>query len=134
MALFKRKQGGDAAPGGGGAGAPGEGQTQPLMAQTAWCRKCNADREFSQVWLRVRPAASCSCCGAAFDDVDALLHKNLPACPRCGEHLEHPGFQYGLCDGCGSKYELLQGAKPTLLPNAEQRKAMDQFGKSWSYD
>lgn len=132
MALFRRK--GDEAQPPRETAPSGQGEVRELMAQNAWCRLCNADQAFSRTWLRVKPPTACPCCGTPFDDLDALYRKNLPACPHCGEHLEHPGFQYGLCDGCGSKYELMQGAKPSLLPSKEQRKAMDQYGKAWSYD
>jgi len=65
-----------------------------------------------------------------FDDPAGLYRRALPVCARCGEYLEHPGFEYGLCDGCGSKYELVAGAKPGLLPNLKQRQEMDKHGKS----
>jgi hypothetical protein len=69
-----------------------------------------------------------------FENPAALYNKNQPACPTCGEFLEQPGFEYGLCDGCGSKYEIMQGTVPSLLPNKKQRHAMNKVGKSWSKD
>ena len=50
------------------------------------------------------------------------------------EFLEQPGFEYGQCDGCRSKYELVTGAKPGLLPNKQQRAEMDKVGKARSVD
>jgi hypothetical protein len=58
----------------------------------------------------------------------------MPACPQCGELLEHPGFEYGLCDVCGSKHELVPGTRPSLLPNKVQREAMAKHGRVWRHE
>lgn len=44
--------------------------------------------------------------------------------------LEQPGFDYGLCDCCGSKFEIVEGTKPGWMPNKDQRAAMARFGKA----
>lgn len=73
----------------------------------------------------------CTACGLAFPNPAELYKKFQPVCPRCGEYLEQPGFEYGLCDGCGSKFELVVGAKPGLLANRQQREEMNKLGKVW---
>lgn len=70
----------------------------------------------------------CTACGIAFEKAGELYQRFQPSCPQCGEFLEHPGFDYGICDTCGSKFELPDGAKPGLLPNKEQRKKMGIVG------
>lgn len=107
---------------------------QPVPAKSAYCRVCRDQRTFSRCWLRAGHVHPCTCCKAPFDNVASLYKKNLPACPRCGEFLEQPGFVYGLCDGCGSKFELMDGSLPSLLPNLNQRREMGRFGKAWSPD
>lgn len=97
---------------------------RPIMGQTAFCRICDGRRQFSRCWLRAAPVRRCTCCGMVFPDPRKLYHLNLPACPQCGEFLECAGFQYGLCDGCGSKFELMPGTRPGLLPNKKQRAQM----------
>ena len=64
-----------------------------------------------------------------FESAETLYGRSLPACPKCGEYLEQPTFEYGLCDGCGSKYELVDGTLPNLLPNLYQRQEMDKVGR-----
>ncbi len=81
--------------------------------------------------MRVDVFFQCPCCGLEFGDPEPFYKEIQPACPQCGEFLEQPGFEYGLCDGCGSKYELMPGTKPGLLPNKEQRAEMDTHGKVW---
>lgn len=103
---------------------PSTPATVPLVGKTAFCTVCNAYRQFTRCWRRAQAVRQCACCGLAFENVAALYSKNQPACPRCGEFLEHPGFEYGLCDSCGTKFELVEGAKPGMLPNLEQRKRM----------
>ncbi len=105
-----------------------------VMGREVYCAVCKAYRAFSRCWLRVVSVAKCTCCGLEFPAPEAVYRKHLPACPRCGEYLEHPGFEYGLCDTCGSKFELVQGAKPGLLPNRTQRESMSVYGKTWSKD
>jgi len=106
----------------------------PVVGRTAYCRICDDYRQFSKCWMRQRPVTQCTGCGAALDNAAELYKKFQPACPRCGEFLEQPGFEYGLCDGCGSKFELVAGTKPGLLPNRKQREQMDTFGKARSPD
>jgi hypothetical protein len=101
------------------------------MGRDAFCRICNARQHVTRCWLQVDPVNPCTGCGTAFPDPAALYKKFQPACPRCGEFLEQPGFEYGLCDGCGSKYELVPGTKPGLLPNRTQRAAMAKYGHAW---
>ena len=117
MALFRKKK--DKS----GASAVVE-ESRPLLGKQAYCRLCRGDRQFTKAWLRMRPLAICTCCGHAFEDPGTLYAQNQPACPKCREFLEHPGFEYGLCDGCGSKFELVDGAVPSHLPNYQQRKEM----------
>lgn len=104
---------------------------RPLVGREALCRICDARRQFSTCWLRANYEVQCQCCGLVFENPALPYQKSLPACPRCGECLEQPGFEYGLCDGCGSKYELVPGTKPGLLPNKQQRAEMDKHGKVW---
>jgi len=103
---------------------------RPLIAQNAHCRVCGQDRSFSAVWMRVDPVRQCPCCGLAFENPAALYEKFQPACPRCEEFLEQPGFIYGFCDGCGSKFELMPNSKPSLIPNRTQRAEMNKHGKA----
>jgi hypothetical protein len=118
VALFGRKKD---KRGGGSAAAD---EVRPLLGKKAYCRLCRGDREFSKAWLRMRPVTTCTCCGLVFDDPGMVYAQHQPACPRCREFLEHPGFEYGLCDGCGSKFELVEGAVPSHMPNYQQRKEM----------
>lgn len=116
MALFGKKDK--------SADAPASPATIPIVGKEAFCTVCNAYRPFTRRWKRVQAVNQCACCSLAFENVAALYAKYQPSCPRCGEFLEHPGFEYGLCDGCGTKFELMEGAKPGMLPNLEQRKRM----------
>ncbi len=99
------------------------------MGRKVHCRLCRGYQQFTRCWLRNKHVKQCPCCGLVFEDVAELYRKFQPSCPRCGECLEQPGFEYGICDGCGSKYELVQGAKPGLLPNKKQREEMDKIGR-----
>jgi hypothetical protein len=103
----------------------------PVVGRKAFCRICDDYRQFSRCWLRPKHVTQCPECGVRFENVPALYAKFQPACPRCGAFLEQPGFEYGLCDGCGSRYELVPGTKPGLLPNQRQRAEMDKHGKVW---
>jgi hypothetical protein len=114
--------------------SPQQESARAVMARSAYCRVCKADTQFTRCWLRIRPLQKCPCCGQQFDNPAALYARNQPACPRCGEYLEAQGFEYGLCDGCGSKYELVPNTKPSLIPNKKQRDEMNKVGKSWSPD
>lgn len=125
MALFGKKD--ESEP---GAAPP----VHQVIGREGYCAVCKDYRQFSQCWLRSAWVTKCPCCGLDFESPAALYKKDLPACPRCGEYLEHPGFEYGLCDRCGSKFELVQGAKPGLLPNKGQRDKMNVYGKTWSKD
>ena len=110
---------------------PDTSGARPVMGREANCRICDARREFTRCWLRVVYVTQCDCCGLTFENPSALYRPFQPACPRCGEYLEQPGFEYGLCDGCGSKYELVTGTKPGLLPNKAQRAEMEKLGRVW---
>lgn len=110
-----------------------EQDAYPLVARRAWCSVCDAYRTFTTVWRRATKICTCPNCGVVFDDVEALYRRAQPACPACREPLEQPDFDYGYCDSCGSKFELVEGGKPGLLPNQRQRDEMDKHGKSWSY-
>ncbi len=74
--------------------------------------------------------AKCECCGLDFPNPAKLYEPFQPICPQCEEFLEQPGFEYGICDGCGSKFELMSGTLPGLLPNRAQREAMNKVGRS----
>lgn len=128
MALFGRKEEEASKP------APPPQNVRQTAPRQAYCRICKKDQSFSKCWMRLRYVMQCMCCKTQFTDPRPLYAKNLPACPRCGEFLEQPNFEYGLCDGCGSKYEFVQGAVPSMLPNKSQRDAMEKHGKSWSRD
>ena len=106
-------------------------QVRPVPGKQAFCRVCNARQSFSRCWMRLGFVPQCACCGTVFENAAALYGHFQPVCPMCGEYLEQPGFEYGLCDGCGSKYELVEGTKPGMLPNRKQRADMEKFGKVW---
>ena len=112
-------------------GAQGGAEAVPVVGREAHCRICDAYRPFSKCWLRSKHMTRCPGCGIVFESPAQLYEKFQPSCPECGEFLEQPGFEYGLCDQCGSKYELVQGTKPGLLPNRQQRAEMDKHGKVW---
>jgi len=126
MALFgrgeKKESGNEAAT------APA---ARPVMGREALCRVCGKRQMFTRCWLCVDRLKRCSCCGLVFENSDLLYSRSMPACPRCGEFLEQPGFEYGLCDVCGSKYELVSGSRPSLLPNKQQRAVMEKRGHAW---
>jgi len=106
-------------------------EAMPVVSRNAFCRICDDYRTFTKCWLRPRHMTQCPECGLAFGDVAELYKKFQPVCPKCGAFLEQPGFEYGLCDGCGSKFELVTGAKPGFLPNGQQRAEMEKLGKVW---
>ena len=124
MALFGR--GDKPAP------APGKPQEdlRPLVGREVYCRVCDAARMFTRCWRRGSVMRQCPCCGLVFENPAVPYKLFAPACPKCAEPLEQPGFDYGICDGCGSKYEIVEGTKPGLLPNFQQRKDMDRHGKA----
>jgi len=130
MALFGRK--GRAEGDIGSAPNSESAATLPIPPRSAYCRICEADQTFSRCWKRPGMVHQCTCCETPFEDPRALYKRQQPSCPSCGEFLEQPGFEYGLCDGCGSKFELMEGTKPGLLPNRRQREEMDKYGKAWS--
>jgi len=106
-----------------------ESQARPILGKRAFCRVCNSYQQFSRCWLRIDMLTKCPCCGFEFPNAGLLYKQFQPVCPRCEEYLEQPGFEYGLCDSCGSKYELVEGTKPGLLPNFNQRQEMNKHGK-----
>ncbi|MCD6287743.1 MAG: hypothetical protein J7M12_01375 [Candidatus Hydrogenedentes bacterium] len=101
-----------------------------MEPRQVFCRVCGKVTQFSYVWRRKSPQVYCMNCGLEFDDVQSLYNKFGPKCPRCDEPIESIGFDYGLCDECGSKYELVAGSKPSWLPNQAQREEMNRFGRS----
>lgn len=103
--------------------------TNPLVARRAFCSVCDTEQMFSKCWKRAAMVRQCTGCGTTLENSGQFYQDFQPQCPHCAEFLEHPGFDYGICDVCGSKFELPDGAKPGLLPNAEQRKRMGIFGK-----
>ncbi len=109
-------------------GAAGGG-TVPTVPQSTYCRICAGERKATKCWKRTEYLTKCECCGTQFEDPEALYKNPRPACPECGDFLEQPGFQYGVCDDCGSKYELVDGTPPGLLPNRAQRKEMSKYGQ-----
>lgn len=111
----------------------GAQETFPLVARRAWCFVCDAERDFTTLWRRAAMMRNCPNCGQVFENPKALYQRSQPSCPKCREPLEQPHFDYGYCDSCGSKFELVEGGKPGLLPNQRQRDEMDKHGKSWSY-
>lgn len=124
MALFRRKA--EAA-----SGEPPAAQPRlPLVSRHVYCAVCESEQDFSPCWRRAGHPTRCDACGQQFEDVAQLYKQVLPACPHCEEPLEQPGFDYGTCTTCGSKFEIMEGTKPTLLPNRAQRAAMDMHGRA----
>ena len=118
MALFQKKEPVGRRPG-----------TVPTTPTKIFCRICNAQREIVDCWLRTEAVTTCRGCGTVLENVAALYRRRQPACSACEEPLAQPGFEYGRCQKCGSKYELVSGTPPTLLPSRAQRAAMDRHGK-----
>ena len=106
-------------------------QVRQLPAREVLCAVCDERRPFSRCWLRTTAMTQCPCCKLAFDSPAKLYRLLQPACPQCAEFLEQTGFDYGLCDTCGSKHEIVAGTKPSLLPSKAQREVMDKRGRSW---
>lgn len=127
MALFRKKNNENSA----SKPAVATPEAKQVLGRNVYCRICDNYTDFTKCWLRVKPLAECMGCGTAWPNPRALYEETQPSCPECGEWLEFPGFEYGLCDVCGSKYELVEGAKPSLIPNKKQRQAMDAVGKAW---
>jgi hypothetical protein len=100
-----------------------------LVGKSFVCRICSVERSFTKCWRRVNPLRRCQCCATPFENPGLLYSQPSPVCPKCGELLEQPGFDYALCDGCGSKFEVMDGTKPGLLPNKRQREEMAKHGK-----
>ncbi len=130
MALFGRK---NKAP---GSRQPAErsrepADTHPLVGRRVYCQVCDADRTFSRCWRRTALMRRCPACGALFESPGKLYRDFQPECPQCAEPLEQVGFDYGICDGCGSKYEIVEGTKPGLLPNQRQRAERARIGKTY---
>jgi hypothetical protein len=101
----------------------------PVPPQHWYCRICDARMVFTHCWKRQTVQAGCKCCGTGFEFPEKHYKSSQPRCPKCEEYLEQPGFEYGICDGCGSKFELLKGTPANLLPNAQQREEMNKVGK-----
>jgi len=130
MALFGRKSKSEAE-----GAAPARPQApadhHPIVGREIYCQVCDGTRMFSRCWRRSALMKRCGACGALFESPGRLYREFQPECPQCGEPLEQAGFDYGLCDGCGSKYEIVEGTKPGLLPNRKQREARARFGKAY---
>ena len=114
-----------------GAKRAGKADVAPLVGQQIHCGECDAVRTFTRCWKRILTLHECPCCAMAFENPKALYKQIQPSCPKCEELLEQPGFEYGHCDTCGSKYEVMPGTKPGLLPNQKQRAEMAKYGKVW---
>ena len=112
--------------------AAGERGEFPLPPKKAWCGVCSKEQPLTKVWRRNGMMRRCPCCGLEFEKPAELYARVQAVCPKCDEPLEQPGFDYGFCDGCGSKYELSEGAKPGLMPNLAQLRERDKHGKSRS--
>lgn len=125
VGFFRRK----GAEGGDGSAATSKG-TRPVLGREVRCRVCEKAQQFSKCWLRVELLQKCPECEMVFEDPEFIYNQRIPSCPRCREYLEQPGFEYGKCDACGSKFELVQGCVPNLLPNKAQRDAMDRVGRT----
>lgn len=125
MGLFRRNKSE-------GSSGRGKAETHPVPERTAYCRVCQSDQRFSNVWHRAERMRQCPACSLAFTVDNDPYQRFQPACPQCEEPMESDGFEYGFCDGCGSKYELVEGTKPGLLPNKAQRESMGRFGRAWS--
>ena len=132
MALFGRGNKDAGKQGASGPQRPANSGMRPIVGRAVWCRVCDREQQLSRCWRRMGLMAQCPSCGCTFENPAALYSRFQPACPQCAEPLEQPNFDYGLCDGCGSKYEIVEGAKPGLLPNRQQRAEMEKHGKSWS--
>jgi len=111
-------------------GEPARDNIQRLPSREVFCRICNKATTFSHVWKRISPQSYCMNCGYEFPDVDLVYMPFGPRCPQCEEPLEAAGFDYGLCDECSSKYELVPHTKPSWLPNQAQREKINQQGRS----
>lgn len=127
MALFGRSDKGSSS----GKSESTEQGANPLVGRTIYCRVCDGDRMLTRCWRRTGYVRKCPCCGLVFENPRLLYVKFQPTCPKCEEPLEQPGFDYGLCDGCGSRYEIVEGTKPGLLPNLRQRTDMNKHGRAW---
>lgn len=101
----------------------------PLVGRELPCQICGTRQMFTRSWRRKVPLNQCPCCGLQFESVEKIYRQFQPQCPKCEEPLEMPGFDYGFCDACGSKFEIVTGTKPGLLPNRQQREAMKKYGK-----
>ena len=123
MALFRKSDDGKRGDVAGG--------KAPTLPQKAYCKICEGERSFTNCWRRVGYVTQCEFCREAIPDPAARYKDFQASCPRCEELLEQPNFEYGICDGCGSKYELVVGTLPGILPNRAQREAMKKHGP-WS--
>ena len=83
-----------------------------VPGRVAYCLLCGDRQQFTRCWMRIGRISQCPGCGAAFSDPANIYAQFQPAFPHCGEFLEQPGFEYGLCDGCGSKHNSCKAARP----------------------
>lgn len=102
---------------------------RPLVGRSVYCRVCEAQHMFSRCWRRMAPMRQCPCCGFIVENLGAVYSLAQPICPKCDEPFEYPNFDYGFCDACGSKYEIMEGTKPGLMPNKAQRVEMNKHGR-----
>ena len=102
---------------------------RPVMGKSVYCSECKDHKTFTRCWLRIQQVRQCQCCGMVFEAPGRLYEQQVPSCPKCGEFLEQPGFEYGLCDGCGTKFEVMSGTKPSLIPSRQRRVEMEKLGK-----
>ena len=107
-------------------------ETRPLVGRELICRVCEQTQRLTRCWRRLVPMRQCACCGQPFENPAALYAQFQPHCPRCAEALEQPNFDYGLCDGCGTKYEIVENTKPGLIPNRKQREEIRTTGRIWT--
>ncbi len=125
MALFGKRDKGAA-----GSKDAGDGGKHPIVGRRIYCRICDKEQMLTRCWRRTEMMRQCPDCGQTFETPQHLYARFQPSCPKCEEPLELPGFDYGLCDGCGSKYEIVEGAKPGLLPNRRQREEINKHGRA----
>jgi len=109
---------------------PVRDSVQQLAPRQVYCRICDKETAFSQIWKRLSEQTYCMNCGHEFQEVAILYGRIAPRCPQCDEPLESRGFDYGLCDECTSKFELVPGTKPSWLPNQAQREEINKHGRS----
>ncbi len=75
---------------------PVRDNVQQLPPRKVFCRICDKETTFSQVWKRLSEQMYCMNCKHEFQDVALLYSQLAPVCPQCDEPLESRGFDYGL--------------------------------------